>query len=277
MDSKLKIDLNFFKEFKDWYYKIVDEFKFDYKKDYLARDYLTRIFDLKGDKWNLEDILFSFNKSLQKKSKILIYGCGPSLMETVEQITEYKGIKIFNNCINLAADGAAVFLREKNIHIDAIFTDLDGITKKEFNYSSFNIIHAHGDNLDKIKQFENEIINFHNVIGTTQVEPIENILNPGGFTDGDRILYFIRILTNPSQKIFLIGMDFNNIVGRYSKLNFKSDREGTPIKLKKLAFAVELLEWLIPKISNDIFFINSEKISDKFKYITLNEFMNLFP
>ena len=69
---------------------------------------------------------------------------------------------------------------------------MDGITIKEFQYASFNIIHAHGDNIKNLKLFKNEIIKFKNIIGTTQVEPDRNLVNPGGFTDGDRILYFLK-------------------------------------------------------------------------------------
>ncbi|KKK43763.1 hypothetical protein LCGC14_1622650 [marine sediment metagenome] len=277
MDSNLKDDLNFFREFKDWYFKIINDFNFDYKEDYRAREYLSKILDSKANEWHLDKILFSFQKRIHEKSNIFIYGCGPSLEETVNYIIEKLGISIFGKIINLAADGAAVFLKEKLIPVDAIFTDLDGITITEFNYPDFLIIHAHGDNLDKIKQFENEIINFHNVIGTTQVEPVSNIISPGGFTDGDRILFFLRSLIKPYQKLFLIGMDFKNIVGKYSKLYIEHNREGSQVKKKKLSLAVELLEWVTPKIKNDIFFINSERISDKFKYITLDEYMNLFP
>ncbi|GAI68912.1 unnamed protein product, partial [marine sediment metagenome] len=46
------------------------------------------------------------------------------------------------------------------------------------------------------------------VIGTTQVEPVENLVNSGGFTDGDRILSFISSLLLPKHELYLIGMDY---------------------------------------------------------------------
>ncbi|GAI11147.1 unnamed protein product, partial [marine sediment metagenome] len=273
--STLKDKLNFFSEFKDWYFHIREEFNFDYQKDLESRVLLSRIFKKKTQQWGLESILESFSRRILLKPVILIYGCGPSLEETVNIILKKKGIAFFDRFINLAADGASVLLREKNIPIDAIFTDLDGITKNEFNYSSFNIIHAHGDNMEKINQFENEIINFKNVIGTTQVEPIDNILNPGGFTDGDRILFFLRSLLKPSQKLFLIGMDFKNTVGRYSKLNIEYNQEGSQVKKRKLQFAVELIRWIRNKLKNDLFFINSEIVNNQFNYITIEEFFKM--
>lgn len=275
MYSTLKDKLNFFSEFKEWYFQIREAFNFDYQKDLESRDLLSRVFKKKTQQWRLDKILKFFNNMILFKPIILIYGCGPSLEDTVNKILKKKGNTFFDNFINLAADGASVLLKEKKIQIDAIFTDLDGITKNEFNYSTFNIIHAHGDNIEKIKQFENEIINFQNVIGTTQVEPTNNILNPGGFTDGDRILFFLRTLIQPDHKLFLIGMDFKNIVGRYSKLDFEHDQEGSHFKKKKLQFAVELIGWVQSKIRNDLFFVNSENVNNHFNYISIEEFFKI--
>ncbi|MFX1375025.1 MAG: 6-hydroxymethylpterin diphosphokinase MptE-like protein [Promethearchaeota archaeon] len=273
MVSKILNKLNLYDEFKDLYSKIRNDFDFDYQKDCKARDYLSQILKKKTHKWKLEHILKSFKNQLVSKQFILIYGCGPSLEESVDRILSKIGNIFFSKFINLTADGSSILLRERNIKIDAIFTDLDGITKNEFKYSDFNVIHAHGDNLEKIKLFEEEILKYKNVIGTTQVEPLENVVNPGGFTDGDRIIYFIRNLIKPFQKIFLIGMDFKNIVGKYSKLDIESDQEGNLTKKKKLRYAVELLEWINTKIINEIYFVNSDIISDKFKYISIEDLL----
>ncbi|MFX0080258.1 MAG: 6-hydroxymethylpterin diphosphokinase MptE-like protein [Candidatus Hodarchaeota archaeon] len=275
MVSRLKHKLNFYNEFKDFYFQIINDFKFDYQEDCKARDYLSEILSKKNLKWKIEKIIKSFKTLIVSKPVILIYGCGPSLEETVDKILRQKGKNYFDKFINIAANGASVFLREKNITIDAIFTDLDGITRNEFIYSKFNVIHAHGDNIEKLISFEKYILEFENVIGTTQVEPLENVINPGGFTDGDRILYFIHKLLNPSQIIFLIGMDFKNIVGKYSKLDIKNDQEGSLIKKKKLRYAVELLEWIKIRIINEIFFVNSEIVSDKFRYISVRDFIKM--
>jgi len=275
MGSTLKDELNYFYEFKDWYFHIREEFKFDYQKDLKSRDLLSRILKKKNHKWKLDTVLQTFRNRILLKPEILIYGCGPSLEETVNIIIEERGKTFFDKFTNLAADGASVLLRENNIQNDAIFTDLDGITKNEFNYSSFNIIHAHGDNIEKINQFENEIINFQNVIGTTQVEPLSNIINPGGFTDGDRILFFLRSLIKPFQKLFLIGMDFKNLVGKYSKLSMENNQLGSQIKINKLKFAVKLIVWLRNKIMNDIYFVNSKIVNNQFNYISVEDFIKL--
>lgn len=273
MESTLENQINFYHEFKDWYFKIINNFDFDPKLDYEARDYLSDILHSKKEGYELEKILISFKEHIQNKPNILIYGCGPSLEETVRNLLKYRNTGIFNKCINLAADGASVLLKEKSIPIFAIFSDLDGITKNEFDYPLFNVVHAHGDNIECINFFKKEIKEFKNIIGTTQVEPVEFVLNPGGFTDGDRILYFIRTLIHPSQKIFLVGMDFKNIIGKYSKLYMRRNQEGTLIKKKKLQYAVNLLQWIKSKISNPVFFMNSEVISKEFHFITAKDFV----
>ncbi len=269
---KEKIDNS---EFKEWYLKIKSKFNFDYHMDCEARDYLSELLKKKTDYPNLETILSSFKTHIQQKNIILIYGCGPSLEETVDLILMEGCEDFFNKSFNLAADGASILLKEKEIIIDGIFSDLDGITRDLFNNSKFIIIHAHGNNIERIKYFESEILKFKNIIGTTQVEPTDNLLNPGGFTDGDRILFFIKSFLLPHHKLFLIGMDFGKIVGKYSKPKMVKNQEGNPIKLKKLQFAVKLIEGLKIEVENEIYFVNSEIVSSEFNYISLKDFKKI--
>ncbi|MFX0153490.1 MAG: 6-hydroxymethylpterin diphosphokinase MptE-like protein [Candidatus Hodarchaeota archaeon] len=276
MDSKLNTQMNFYTEFKDWYTQIKEDFNFDYQKDCEARDYLSLIFLKKNQKWNLNKVLELFRDMISTKPAILLYGCGPSLEITVNIILKEKGINFFENFINLTADGASILLKEKGIKVNGIFTDLDGITKSEFHYGNFNIVHAHGDNIDMLKFFENDIITFENVIGTTQVEPIENLVNPGGFTDGDRILFFLRTLLSSNHSVFLIGMDFGSIIGKYSKLDIKKSQKANIIKQKKLLYAMKLIKWIKTQIKNSIYFVNSEFIVEDFRNLTIEEFLNHF-
>ncbi|MFX0187087.1 MAG: 6-hydroxymethylpterin diphosphokinase MptE-like protein [Candidatus Hodarchaeota archaeon] len=275
MDSDLQEQIDFYSEFKEWYRKIVKKFSFNHQKDCEARDYLSNILKQKSNNWKFEGVLNSFKNLIQEKSIILIYGCGPSLEDTVGFLLKNRGIYAFNNYINLAADGASVLLKELGIPIDAIFTDLDGITINEFNYSEFIVVHAHGDNIEKLKYFKKEILKFDKIIGTTQVKPLKNLINPGGFTDGDRILYFLRKLLLPIHKLFLIGMDFDGIIGKYSKPEMTKNQKSSPIKFKKLQFAVKLIEWLKKEIKNEIYFVNSNIVSKKYKYISIKEFEKL--
>jgi uncharacterized Rossmann fold enzyme len=211
---------------------------------------------------------------IQKKPHLYIYGCGPTLEKTVNFLKKINDSRVYMNAANLVADGAARLLIEKNIPINAIFTDLDGITQTNFEKAEFVIVHAHGDNITKLNRFEKEIINFPNVIGTTQVKPVKNLVNSGGFTDGDRILFFIASLLNPTHELFLIGMDFDNIVGKYSKIGMKTNHFASPIKLKKLKYGLQIIEWLLPQIKNSVYSVNSKIDSVNLKHLTLEEFKN---
>ena len=271
----LKEQVDYYSEFEDWYFKIVEDFKFNIEKDREARDILSHILTNKGENWNLEKVLNSFKRLIQSKSTIFIYGSGPSLEITVEELIKRTEKKLFKDCINIAADGAMVLLKEKEIPIHGVFTDLDGLTKSELIHSDFIVVHAHGDNILKIEEFKDELLNLNNIIGTTQVEPINNVINPGGFTDGDRILFFLRSLLLPEQRLFLIGMDFNKIIGKYSKPEMVKDEEGDDVKIKKLQYAVKLIEWLQKQIKNKLYFINSKVVSKEFNNVSIERFKEL--
>ncbi len=272
MKHSLKKQIDSFVEFKQWYIKIIQDFNFNYQKDCEARAFLSRILEEKSENWKLERVLHSFKCFIQKKKRIFIYGCGPSLEETVNYILKIRDKKIFSNWVNLAADGAARLLIERKIQIDGIFTDLDGIIKGDFNHSGFVVVHAHGDNIINLKHFKSEIIAFPNVIGTTQVEPVENLVNSGGFTDGDRVLSFISSLLLPKHELYLIGMDFKDIIGKYSKPELEKNHKASPIKLKKLQYALQIVEWLLNRIKNPVYIINSEITSNNLKNLTLEMF-----
>ena len=51
--------------------------------------------------------------------------------------------------------------------------------------NSVFVVHAHGDNNEKIHLVKN----FKNCIGTTQTKQTRRIHNFGGFTDGDRCVF----------------------------------------------------------------------------------------
>lgn len=267
--------INRYQEFRPWYEKIVADFGFDRKMDGKARDVLYNIYLKRNKNWKIQNLLLKFRSHIQRLPNILIYGCGPSLASTIEKMIDVeKKTHFIAHSHHFAADGASVLLKKRKIPIQGLFTDLDGINHEEFQYADFVIVHAHGDNIDKLKAFQNDIINKENVLGTTQVKPKNPILNPGGFTDGDRILYFLRPLLLPTQRIFMIGMDFKQKVGKYSKPYLEEDVKASPSKRKKLNYAVRIIDNIIEKINNKIFFVNSVPINEmkNFKYISLDEF-----
>ena len=69
------------------------------------------------------------------------------------------------------------------------------------------IVHAHGDNFDKLEM----VRGLSNVTGTTQTKKIGKLENFGGFTDGDRCVFLAEYFN--AKKIVLIGMDFGQKIG----------------------------------------------------------------
>lgn len=270
---KLKERLNYFEHYSEWYSRIISDFGFNYKDDLRARDLLIEYFHEKTH-WNLEEKLVEIQQMLHRKKEIIIYGCGPSLETTIHIIEKKNYLSKLRGVLNITADGASVFLRRKDIPIDIIFTDLDGITKSEFDGSQFVIVHGHGDNINKLKTYRKVIIFKDDIIGTTQVNPKDDIINPGGFTDGDRIVFFLRALLQKKQKLYFIGMDFQEMVGKFSKPYLTKNTKADEIKSKKLHYAVELLEWIQERIPNEMIFVNSPEFSEDFKFIGINEFLD---
>ena len=185
---------------------------------------------------------------------VFIIGAGPSLTRSLKYIKKSK------NVTKIVADGAVRALLEKNIKPDILVTDLDGDLKsiKKIGKTRIPIIvHAHGDNYEKL-----EIVKkLKNVVGSTQTRKIGKIENFGGFTDGDRCVFLAENFK--AEKIILLGMDFGNTIGKYSKHVIK-DRS---LKLKKLACGKKLLEWLATKSSSDLY--TTSKPIKGFKKINL--------
>jgi uncharacterized Rossmann fold enzyme len=86
------------------------------------------------------------------------------------------------------------------------------------------VIHAHGDNINAIKT---HVPSISAVIGTTQAKPLTNVLNVGGFTDGDRAVFLGKEFG--ARVVSVIGFDFY-------------DNNVNPTKKKKLLWAKRLLE-----------------------------------
>lgn len=169
-----------------------------------------------------------------QNSKALVIGAGPSIEESPVQdyILEIcncsKGksdTSMSENPVVIAADGATEMCLDLGIIPDFVVTDLDGDYEslvRADSGGSIMVIHAHGDNFDKITS---QVPYFSNVVGTTQNFPLKNVYNFGGFTDGDRsISIAIEFL---AREILLVGMDFDSEIGFFSK------RKMPNVELKK--------------------------------------------
>jgi len=220
-----------YKYWKPIYYEILKDFDFIQINDEKTAELLNKLLDDK--QLVTEDIL----KNLIENNEVLVFGAGPSLESMID-----KHQKRIKDCIKIASDGTTSALLKYRILPDVIVTDLDGIIKDQVQASmegSVVVIHAHGDNSDKIKKY---IFNFEkNIIGTTQTNPApyKNLKNYGGFTDGDRAIFLADHFN--AKKITLIGFDFNGEIGEYSfPLNKDKNK-----KLKKLYWCKKLIDILI--------------------------------
>jgi len=105
------------------------------------------------------------------------------------------------------------------------------------------VVHAHGDNTDKIHLVKN----FKNCVGTTQTKPAGRVHNFGGFTDGDRCVFLASHFK--AKKIILLGMDFGTRIGKYSKVSVINRNT----KIAKLRHGKKLLEWLVQKSKSEFY------------------------
>ena len=86
-----------------------------------------------------------------------------------------------------------------------------------------------------------------NVVGSTQTKTFGKMENFGGFTDGDRCVFLAEYFN--ASKIVLIGMDFGQEIGKYSKHKIINRK----MKLKKLKVAKSITEWFGTKSKADLY------------------------
>lgn len=229
-------------QFIDWfpyYQEIREEFGYSTEKDQNAAYLLSKL--IKKKSLNL--------KKLEKKIKgkdVFVIGAGPSLEDDINFIKKNK------RHVRVVSDGAVEAIITNKIKPDVVVSDLDGnptFLKKAEKLGAIMVIHAHGDNE---KAIEKLVPKFKSVIGTTQVMPVENVYNFGGFTDGDRSVFMAEEMG--AKSIVLVGMDLTDQNTRYPK-GSKVDKN---LKTKKLRRAKILLE-LLAKRSNSLLF-NKSKI-----------------
>lgn len=206
--------------FDDWepiYLKIISDMGYDRVKDeFSARKLSEMISSMPPSRIVSLDSL----QALIKSKDVLICGNAPTLK------AELNDVDLIDYCI-IAADGATEVLMNKGVVPDIIVTDLDGAVESEIEASqkgAIMVVHAHGDNIHVINHV---LTRLYNIIGSTQVAPLKNVYNFGGFTDGDRCVFLARGFGVSS--ITLIGFDFDDI-------------NVSDIKKKKLDWARKLIE-----------------------------------
>ena len=214
------------------YREILKDFGYSRKKDSQSCKLLDSLLPKKMETKKIRDLI--------ENKPVFVIGAGPSLPSCISILKKYKKIT------KIVADGAAKAMIENDLKPDIVVTDLDGdikSLKKAGRTNTVMVVHAHGDNSEKIHLVKN----FKNCVGTTQTKPIGKVHNFGGFTDGDRCVFLASNFK--AKKIILLGMDFGNRIGKYSKTRVV-DRS---IKIAKLRHGKKLLEWLAQKSESDLY------------------------
>jgi len=220
---------------KGWeskYREILKDFGYSRKKDIQSCKLLDSLLPKKTRIAEIKDLI--------EKKPVFVVGAGPSLPSSISILKKHKKIT------KIVADGATKAIIENGLKPDIVVTDLDGdikSLKKAGRTNTIMVVHAHGDNSEKI----HFVKNFKNCIGTTQTKPMGKVHNFGGFTDGDRCVFLANHFK--AKKIILLGMDFGTRIGKYSK----STVVNRTIKIKKLRRGKKLLEWLAKKSESKLY------------------------
>jgi len=221
----------------DWfpyYQDIRREFGYSTETDQQAAEVLSKLIRRKA--LNIKIL----HRKIEGK-KIIVIGAGKSL----ENSTAF--LKKNRKSVKIVANGAVQALIEKKIKPDIVVTDLDGNLSSLYEaerIGAIMVVHAHSDNIDRLKKI---IPKFKHVIGSTQMMPVTNVYNFGGFTDGDRCVFLAEEFG--ASEIILVGMDFGREIGRYSKDFIKDPK----LKVKKMKVARKLLEMLSKRSSSRLF------------------------
>ena len=110
-------------------------------------------------------------------------------------------------------------------------TDLDKTPETARRLSERGVpvaVHAHGDNIEAIAEHV-PTFEIGSILPTTQAAPSPPVVNPGGFTDGDRAAFLADCCG--ADRLVFAGWDFD-------------DPTVTPEKAEKLRWAERLLRWL---------------------------------
>ena len=140
----------------------------------------------------------------------------------------------------VSADSATGVLLDAGAVPDVVVTDLDGGRRaldRAAAEGAAIVVHAHGDNIAEIRGAA--ALLGGRCMGTAQCRPVGSLHNFGGFTDGDRAAFLADSLG--AARTVLCGMDLSG--GRIGSAS-ATPPAGRAAKLRKLAWAGRLLEWL---------------------------------
>jgi uncharacterized Rossmann fold enzyme len=202
-------------DFDEWepiYEKILADFGYPRQADEEARELLAELVADGG--------VFDHDSLHLQGETVAIAGAAACLEDELDMARSADRV--------FAASDAAEVLLAAGVSVDCMVTDLDKVPTKARSIAADGTpvaVHAHGDNMPALREF---VPTFETsfVIPTTQAEPVDPVVNFGGFTDGDRAAFMADEL-GASDLVFP-GWDFD-------------DQTVEVEKQRKLAWAKRLL------------------------------------
>jgi uncharacterized Rossmann fold enzyme len=233
--------------------KIKQSLPLDFDADVTTRDYIDQAL-ARGDAiQNRKRLGFIRDAPTREQKTCLIAVPGPSLEQHVDALERVLKQKSKPMAV-IAVDGAARLFMKKEIFVDIVVTDLDGLTTEDVvtlhdKWHSTIVAHGHGNNLQAVKALLERATPDGRYVFTTQVEPTRHVCNLGGFTDGDRAVFVGLALG--FTRLVLVAMDLDEgTIGKYSKpalANSPDDSRAMahqPVKQRKIQVALSILRWL---------------------------------
>jgi uncharacterized Rossmann fold enzyme len=232
----------------DWwkiYREIADMLGIEFKQDYMATTIAYHLIS------NIDPPLNDLSNLIFNRD-VIVFGAGPSLVKHIDIVERYMAL---NRFVIVAANGATKALLERGFIPHIIVSDLDGdLNAILFSVSkgSYIAVHVHGDNIEVFIDFIQSILRLsRRFVVTTQIEAIYPLFNFGGFTDGDRAV--ILALSFYPQTVVLAGMDFGDVVGKYSKPWMDRNSIAVPKKRIKLDFGRRIVSEVLCRSNVEIY------------------------
>jgi len=135
----------------------------------------------------------------------------------------------------VAADGATRTCLEAGVVPSVVVTDLDGPVSSEVEANgrgALVVVHAHGDNVRALEQWVPQFPG--ELVGSWAGPPRPALVNPGGFTDGDRAAYLAE--EAGARRVLLWGFDLESVE--------ETEPRAQELKRRKLRWAARALSEL---------------------------------
>ena len=181
-----------FEEWEPFYLQIVRDFGFCREDDEAVAAELDRL--LGGIRATEAEL-----RAVFRGKTVTVAGNGPSL---ADDLGPTDGVLV-------TADEATTVAMEKGLRPAVLVTDLDGKVEDQVRANAQGtvaVVHGHGDNRAAVRKWAHRFTG--KTVATSQSTPKGRLLDFGGFTDGDRAVFFADHFG--AREIRLVGWDFEH-------------------------------------------------------------------